>query len=270
MNFDFSRTDNPVETAKIKLQTVYKLEADSSYDVSKKLKNRRELILLRTTGGKGILKFEESSYEASTNSLIVFKHSEIRRYYCPSNKWDFWWFEFNLEGMLPLSLNVIYDIKSEDNERCRFNNCLELIRKNDKTAKTLASSILTNLVYHWNYVLKNSEKLITPGQEAVNKVINYLYNHIEQNITVKEMARISGFSIRRFRQLFKEIEEKTPKEYYDKMRIKKAVEMLNNTAMSIKEISSELGYSSPFHFSKAFKKAKGIAPSYYKESSSKT
>jgi AraC-like DNA-binding protein len=44
------------------------------------------------------------------------------------------------------------------------------------------------------------------------------------------------------------------------LRVRRAESLLRNTPMTLKEIAERLGYSSPFHLSKEFKKQTGIAP----------
>jgi AraC-like DNA-binding protein len=52
-------------------------------------------------------------------------------------------------------------------------------------------------------------------------------------------------------------------EYYTRLRIEKAMEMMKNPALNISEIGYKLGFSSPFHFSSTFKRTAGISPSAF-------
>jgi two-component system response regulator YesN len=46
--------------------------------------------------------------------------------------------------------------------------------------------------------------------------------------------------------------------------MKKAVELLNATDLSILEISEQLGYETQHYFSKVFKKTMGVSPNQYR------
>jgi AraC-like DNA-binding protein len=75
------------------------------------------------------------------------------------------------------------------------------------------------------------------------KQLNMNYNYISSTFTEK-----TGISIR---------------EYFTRMRINKSMDLLKNPAFNISEISQHIGFSSPFHFSRVFKKINGVSPSDY-------
>ncbi len=265
MYFDYSKTTDPMATTRISLKTVYKLEADSSYDVTTNEDNREGLIALRTIGGRGSLKIDGySSKIVNPGTLIIFEYSEIRNYFCDSDKWNFWWFEFSANSR-HLPLNTILKVESVIDERDHGEKCLRLLRSREITARGFASAIFTSLFYSWIFSYREKRSEVNIHQEAVDKVIHYMHSNLANSLIVKNMAHLVGLSERRFRQVFKEITGNSPKKYYDKIRLNMAKELLNNTSISVSEISSRLGYSSLFHFSKVFKKQQGIPPSYYRK-----
>ena len=54
-------------------------------------------------------------------------------------------------------------------------------------------------------------------------------------------------------------------EYYNKLKIEKAKQLLLETEMSIREISEKLSFDTPNYFSKTFKRLCGVTPSAYKK-----
>jgi AraC-like DNA-binding protein len=52
-------------------------------------------------------------------------------------------------------------------------------------------------------------------------------------------------------------------EYFIRLRINKSMELLKNPAYNISEISQQIGFYSPYHFSRVFKKINGVSPSDY-------
>ena len=53
--------------------------------------------------------------------------------------------------------------------------------------------------------------------------------------------------------------------YLLEQRLKKAVELLKNTSLTLYEISDKVGYDDYFHFSKLFKKYKGVSPKLFRK-----
>ena len=54
---------------------------------------------------------------------------------------------------------------------------------------------------------------------------------------------------------------KTPTQYMRMLRMKRAMELLNNTQLNISEIAYDLGFSDPNYFSRTFQQIYGKTPS---------
>ena len=67
-------------------------------------------------------------------------------------------------------------------------------------------------------------------------------------------------------RIFKEYSGFTITEYINIFRIKKAVQLLENTQDSISEVASILGYDSVTYFERIFKKFMNVTPLKYKKS----
>ena len=52
--------------------------------------------------------------------------------------------------------------------------------------------------------------------------------------------------------------------WYRNIRVKKAASLLEQTDRPVKEISYQLGFKNPYHFSRAFKQVLGQPPSHYR------
>ena len=59
------------------------------------------------------------------------------------------------------------------------------------------------------------------------------------------------------------------KEYITRIRIEKAKSLIENSSMTIAEISDMTGFASQSYFSTAFKNATGHTPSQYKQANRK-
>lgn len=266
MRFDYSLTKKPVMIPAISLMTVYKIQEDLTYNVYRNDVCRRGFVALRTIEGGGILDIEGlDSIEVHANTLIVFENPKINHYMCAHNKWTFWWFEFLLGGTLDLPLNKVLEVTGTENEYMECTNCLELIRKDIDASNALASAQFGLLFHKWIYSLREIKLTSNPHNEIINKAIHIMYEHISEDLLISDVAKQVGFSSRRFQQIFKDAVGMTPKQYFTSIRLKKSEQLLLNTSCSISQISYELGFSSPFHFSKAFKEFYGICASEYRK-----
>ena len=66
-------------------------------------------------------------------------------------------------------------------------------------------------------------------------------------------------------KIFKDIMGDSPINYLIRIRLSKAKELLENSKLSIKEISEAIGYKDPYYFSKLYKKYYGISPSKHRK-----
>lgn len=73
------------------------------------------------------------------------------------------------------------------------------------------------------------------------------------------MAKIPG-SYANMSRLFSKQTGNTIEQFYHQIRIEKAKELLHYKELTAAEISYELGFSSPSHFSTQFKRATGLSP----------
>jgi len=265
MEFDFSKTDKPVTSIPVALNTVYIVYADPSYDVKKGRLITKDIVALRTIKGSGNVIIDGiEEIVVTSDTLLFFEHRKVRRYYCSSEQWDFWWFEFQVPESILIPLNRIFELPIKDDEIIYFNHCLEYLRKDQKAYAQMASACFSFILQHWLLQYNQIASYSHPHEAAIEKVIDYMNTHLSENLPIKTLAKIAGLSERRFRQIFKEITGMQPKKYLDKLRIRMAEELLINTPFSIGDISLRLGYSSQFHFCKAFKKTHGVPPSHFR------
>lgn len=91
----------------------------------------------------------------------------------------------------------------------------------------------------------------------------YLEHHFCEQISLSELAALSGYSERQFFRLFRSVFQTTPNLYIFHLRMKKAEYLLQNTSLSIGEIAFRCGYDDQNYFSRAFRKSIGMTPSEY-------
>ena len=120
------------------------------------------------------------------------------------------------------------------------------------------SSSYTSLSQH--FISNNTN--INP---AIEKIIDYSFNHYLEHITLEEVAEIAGMSIPTFCRFFKKNLKKTYFDFLQDVRISHACKLLNNTDKPILEICYESGYNSWAHFSKQFKQVKRMTPTSYRK-----
>jgi two-component system response regulator YesN len=103
----------------------------------------------------------------------------------------------------------------------------------------------------------------TPGQ-IVSEAEKILHRDYAESLTLQIVASSVHVTPVWLSKLFKKELHKTFLEYLTEIRIKKAKEMLYDVKFKIYQISYQVGYKDPVHFSKLFKKQVGCTPKEFR------
>ena len=93
------------------------------------------------------------------------------------------------------------------------------------------------------------------------RVAQLMEENIEKPLSLEKIAKSTGLSRRQIERLFKRDLHCVPKRYYLEMRLRRARELLLQTAMPIMDITTACGFQSPPHFSKCYRSQFGHPPS---------
>ncbi len=114
-------------------------------------------------------------------------------------------------------------------------------------------------------VISAGEQINKSQRQKLKDVLSYIRKNIDKNITLEELAQVSGMSPRYFCRVFKSMTGRTPIEYVNYYRIETASQMLITTGESVTDIALNCGFNDMSYFSKMFKKLKGISPSKFRQ-----
>jgi AraC-like DNA-binding protein len=100
----------------------------------------------------------------------------------------------------------------------------------------------------------------------VSAALELIDSNLHERISITELARAVNLSRWRFCHLFKTETSLSPSVYIGTLRMLEAEKMLVETFLSVKEIRAELGNLDRTHFSRAFKKYRGLTPAQFRRS----
>lgn len=102
------------------------------------------------------------------------------------------------------------------------------------------------------------------------KIEKDIAEHYMENISLKSLGDKYYINSVYLGQLFKKEYEMPFKDYLNKLRIQKAIELLESTQERIYSIASQVGYNNPDYFISKFVQLKGITPHQYRIKHKKT
>lgn len=101
--------------------------------------------------------------------------------------------------------------------------------------------------------------------KPVTSCIEYIYVHIQERVTVDDLASHTGLSPSRLSRLFKKETGVSISDYIREKKVEKAQELLRFCDFSLIEISSYLSFSSQSHFTQLFREFTGMTPKKYRD-----
>lgn len=99
----------------------------------------------------------------------------------------------------------------------------------------------------------------------VQRVVEYITNHLDDDLSVMVLADIACFSEYHFHRIYRVMMGETVKQTVRRFRLQRAAKDLIEEQLPILQVAERAGYSSVEAFSRAFKSSYGQAPNGYGE-----
>ncbi|BBH18815.1 DNA-binding response regulator [Paenibacillus baekrokdamisoli] len=223
---------------------MYEEECESVYDLDESLSNRflEYIKEHEQEKAKAYIRNLNADFEKNTNLLVNSIKNVFFNMLVGLNKFA--------EGF-----NITF---IEDNAKKDF--FWEIINK----IPTLAE-IEVYLLEQIDFVFAKINTMDNIG-ENIYQIMQYISEHFsEESLTIPAIAQNMYLTPTYVCKIFKNKTGKTINQYITEVRIEKAKELLKEEKIKLLEISHRVGYLSPNHFAKTFKKLTGMNPSEFRE-----
>ena len=99
---------------------------------------------------------------------------------------------------------------------------------------------------------------------AVQRMQDFIEMHLNEPITLSELAKAAGYSQWHSARIFKELTGKTPFEYIRALRLSKAAILLRDKQPKVVDVAFDFVFDSHEGFTRAFFKQFGLSPKEYR------
>jgi AraC family transcriptional regulator len=99
----------------------------------------------------------------------------------------------------------------------------------------------------------------------LRRVTEFVEAHLDARLTVEDLAQVAGLSAGHFHRALRQTVGQTPLEFLNRRRIDRARQKLAAEGCSIVELSLQVGFASPSHFSRLFRRLTGVSPAAYRD-----
>ena len=209
---------------------------------------------------------DSHSKQINPNMIICAKPGQVRH-----TKFPFKCYYVHMiihSGTLYDSLMSAPDFFETDKANVYKDIFIKLIKHYSALADSeeiILQSLLLELIYNIDKDsnFKNRKGNFTNNYSLIEKSLNYIEEHLTENLSLEKLAKLMSFSPIHFHNTFKAAVGKTLRDYIEEQRIKKAVNLLLTTNYSLTQIAYECGFSSQSYFSYVFKRRMKKTPREY-------
>ncbi|MND32640.1 HTH-type transcriptional regulator YesS [compost metagenome] len=97
------------------------------------------------------------------------------------------------------------------------------------------------------------------------RVLAAMEADLAKDFNLRQLAEVAGMSECHFSRMFKKAAGYSPLQFFIRLRMARARQLLLETDQSIIDVGLEVGYSSHSHFSQVFKREVGVTPTQYRQ-----
>lgn len=234
--------------------------------------------------GKNVFEYGKQTYEVKAGELIVLPKATHITYNKSSDESD----EFQYQAIFFfLKDEFVTDFLKMSNTKLTtsneplpikvmpvkarlmrfFESLLPYFNEPDQIEEGLVRLKMLELMFDLSHLDKT---FLTQVLQLRNQPVKDLSYVLEANYTnqlsVNDLASLSGRSLSTFKREFQQIYNTSPAQWIREKRLSKAKELLTTTNMSVTDVCFTTGFENIAHFSRAFKTFFGTSPSFLKAS----
>lgn len=243
-----------------------------NWDGMKRPDEKGQCIFQYTLSGCGRLEYGDNSFLLEEGSAFMVLLPDKHRYFLPaeSEKWEF----------IFITLTGEYAVKEWKRLRHNYGKIIKLSPKSEvlqylwnsywKFVQNNVTDGYQTSVIAYKFIMQLVKALDNPGLEnrtegssRIENSIEYMKNNLKQQISLEDMAMAAGISKYHFSRLFNSVMGISPWDYLTKLRMEKAVYLMQTHSYKISEVAANVGYSSVNYFNKVFRKTFGTSPSKF-------
>lgn len=154
-----------------------------------------------------------------------------------------------------LSIRTSPDVES------LFNSMIPYINSSVYPTEEVMGLKLTEGIYALlNADIRTSATLFDFIEPWKIDILDFLNDNYMYDLSLKEIATFTGRSLATFKRDFRKISNLSPQKWITKKRLEIAHQQMNEEGKTVSHVYLEVGFKSLSHFSTAYKKQFGVAP----------
>lgn len=234
----------------------------------------KQAIFIFCSKGQGWCELAGTRFEIQAGEMFVIPPETPHAYGADATRpWSIHW--FHTQGvLLPEFLQALevspgqplFRLNETTQLLALFEEVLDGMEHGYTTQQLLGAS---QALAHLLAVLMREHRNPNPEQprpaQRITQTIAYMKQHLHQPLQLEALATLANLSRSRYVELFKQQVGYAPIDYFIRLRMHRACQLLDTTEASVKEVAARLGYGDPLYFSRVFRQVNELTPSAYRK-----
>jgi AraC-like DNA-binding protein/mannose-6-phosphate isomerase-like protein (cupin superfamily) len=233
-----------------------------------------EMILIMCLSGAGWVQFDDRArISVQADELLVILPGTPHCYGADeADPWSITWAHCrgeDLDGFAKLlgatKSSPLLGMPPGEFEKIGFSKIYEHLEHGYAPANLLASAARLRLAFaEINRLRLPEHRGARSAEEGLRKTIQWMGSHVEQRVALSNFAKLAGLSVPHFSALFRRKTGFAPIDYFLRLKVQRACQLLDTTSMRIEEVANAIGCADAYYFSRFFKKIVGLSPREYR------
>ncbi len=225
---------------------------------------------LFTLGGEGVLEIDGKEIPQTENCCFYLAPNVPHKYHPIDSDWKTVWLVFRGKYLSELMTELGFgqykcgQLEDPSSIKSLVDKIYSAARDNINGSEK-CSVLLYELVIKMHGALCTDKEPHNTGKDIIRETIKYIDENYMYDITLPQLAELSGVSVQHFCRCFKTKMNMRPVEYIAQRRLSEAKKLLMDSQKSITEIAGLVGYSGVTYFGMVFKKYEGVSPTGFRK-----
>lgn len=134
----------------------------------------------------------------------------------------------------------------------------------DLLLEGVCSTIVVELLRYLEVARQEIKRTIGLSKAELDRLTHYIDAHLDERIAVAHLASLIGLSERHFARCFRAATGQSVHAFVDQARLRRAMTLLAEPDLPIKQVAFALGFAGPANFSDAFLRQSGERPAAFR------
>ncbi len=228
-----------------------------------------QVVVLVCAKGRGWCETSAGRFDVETGQVVVLPPGHPHAYGADEkDPWTLWWLHAagrDLPDFLDgAGMTIDAPVRKPSDLYPVVSLTTEVLHWMERDSTTSSLTAAAGTAWHLLSILAADRTTSDGTTDVVDQAAAYLRANIREHISVAELAAMARLSSSHFSALFKKHIGYPVLQYQTQVRMSRARELLDTTALPISSVADAVGYPDAFYFARHFKQLHGQTPRDYR------